>query len=72
MLFLRDSLPHPTIPSIFVGWDNTPRRGDKAIVMTDADPDYFQSKLSSLIGEQLIKPSSEQLVFINAWNLIRC
>ena len=50
------------------GWDNTPRRGDKAIVMTGADPEYFQSELSSLIDEQLIKPSTDQLVFINAWN----
>jgi lipopolysaccharide biosynthesis protein len=68
MLSLRKSLKHPTIPSIFVGWDNTPRRGEKAIIMTNADPEYYQRELSSLIDEQNTKPFAERLVFVNAWN----
>lgn len=68
MLSLRETLKHPTIPSICVGWDNTPRRAEKAIVLTDSDPDFFQKELCALIDAQKAKSFSERLVFINAWN----
>jgi hypothetical protein len=68
MLSIRKSLPHSTIPSICVGWDNTPRRAEKAIILTDSDPDFFQQELSALIDDQSAKPFTERLVFVNAWN----
>jgi len=68
MLSFRESLMHPTIPSIFVGWDNTPRQAEKAIILTDPDPGFFQSELSALIDEQSTKPFDERIVFLNAWN----
>jgi len=68
MLSLRENLPHPTIPSICVGWDNTPRRAEKAIILTESDPDFFKRELSALIDEQSAKPSDERLIFLNAWN----
>jgi lipopolysaccharide biosynthesis protein len=68
MLALRDQLKYPTIPSICVGWDNTPRRAEKAIILIHSDPEFFQQELRSLIDEQAAKPFAERLVFINAWN----
>ena len=68
MLSLRKSLSHPTIPSIFVGWDNTPRRSKNAIIVTNADSESYRHSLSSLVNEQIDKPYDERLVFINAWN----
>jgi hypothetical protein len=68
MLSLRESLTHPTIPSICVGWDNTPRRAEKAIILTKSDPEFYKNELSALIDEQSAKSFNERLVFLNAWN----
>src|SRR5687767_12736569 len=32
---------HRHVPGFFVGWDNTPRRGHKAIILVDATPEAF-------------------------------
>ncbi len=68
MLSLRESLTHPTIPSICVGWDNTPRRAEKAIILTKSDPEFYKNELSALIDEQSAKSFNERFVFLNAWN----
>jgi len=68
MLSLRESLTYPTIPSICVGWDNTPRRAEKAIILTKSDSEFFKNELSALIDEQSAKPFNERFVFLNAWN----
>jgi lipopolysaccharide biosynthesis protein len=54
----------PTIPSVFVRWDNTPRRGGDGIVMVNCSPEAFAAALQSVICEL----TGSQLVFINAWN----
>jgi len=68
MLSIREKFGHETIPSIFVGWDNTPRRGENAIVLTGDRPEVFSSALGGLINELQSSPIEERLVFINAWN----
>ena len=68
MLALRESLGHETIPSIFVGWDNTPRRAEDAIVLTGSQKDTYQATLEKLVGELGGTPHEERLLFINAWN----
>jgi len=58
----------PIIPSIFVGWDNTPRRGDKSIVVRDTTPQRFERYLAETIAKAEPVGADGKLVFINAWN----
>jgi lipopolysaccharide biosynthesis protein len=58
----------PTYPCIFVGWDNTPRRGKDSIIMINSTPSNFEEGLSNMVESVLDKPTDEQVVFINAWN----
>jgi hypothetical protein len=58
----------PTIPSIFVGWDNTPRRGPNGIVVVNATPRRFEEGLAEMVHEVQHRPHEERLIFLNAWN----
>jgi lipopolysaccharide biosynthesis protein len=58
----------PTHPCIFVSWDNTPRRGENAIVVVKSTPERFESGLAEMVESLLDKPHDERLLFINAWN----
>jgi lipopolysaccharide biosynthesis protein/SAM-dependent methyltransferase len=68
MLSNRKKFLHPVIPSIFVGWDNTPRRGENAIILLNSTPEKFSTALKDLIDSVKNRPPQERLVFINAWN----
>ena len=58
----------PTYPSIFVRWDNTPRRAENGIVFTDSTPERFETGLTDVVRGVLHKPFDDRIVFINAWN----
>ena len=51
-----------------VGWDNTPRRGSDAIVLTDSTPERFEDGLREIVDSVADRPLDERLVFVNAWN----
>lgn len=55
-------------PTIFVGWDNTPRRGGNGIIIINSTPEHFAAGLTELVHESLAKSPDERLIFINAWN----
>lgn len=50
----------------FVGFDDTPRRGDEGIVIDNATPRLFGEYLSKLMAKNAAYGSD--IVFINAWN----
>ncbi|MBC7694682.1 MAG: glycoside hydrolase family 99-like domain-containing protein [Burkholderiales bacterium] len=56
------------LPCVFVGWDNTARRGWKGIIITDQNKEVFKKSLQ--LAKQLVENNDleEQIVFINAWN----
>jgi lipopolysaccharide biosynthesis protein len=55
-------------PCVNVTFDNTARRGSKAIVIKDQDPDLFEeSLLLAKSDAERLKPG-EKIIFINAWN----
>ena len=58
----------PLYPCIFVGWDNTPRRGKNGIMIINSDPETFELGLLDIVRSVLDKPHDERLIFINAWN----
>jgi hypothetical protein len=59
---------HPHIPGFFVGWDNTARRGRKAIILIRSTPDAFARGLRVVIESVQDRPHEQRLVFLNAWN----
>ena len=64
----RAELTHPYFPTIFVSWDNTPRRGRGAIVMLRGDTVAFESGLAELVDASETAPLDERVIFVNAWN----
>lgn len=51
---------------LFPGWDNTARKGKKAMIVIGNDPDKFEKYLR----KQYIKSAQQnkEFIFINAWN----
>jgi hypothetical protein len=64
----RATHTHPFHPTVFVGWDNTPRRRAAAVVIVDDDADRFEDELRVHVGALDGVPHDERLVFLNAWN----
>jgi hypothetical protein len=65
----RNDLNYPVYPSIFVDWDNTPRRGDKGIVLLKNSPEILRDSLEQAqCYLDSDKFSGEKVIFINAWN----
>jgi lipopolysaccharide biosynthesis protein len=61
-------LDFPTIPSIVVGWDSTPRRGERGIILVNSTPERLGAGLSSLVRTAMQRPHEDRLIFLNAWN----
>lgn len=57
-----------SIPSVFVGWDNTARRGQKSIVVRNGSSKRFEQYLADTIKKAEPVNSEGKMVFINAWN----
>jgi hypothetical protein len=55
-------------PSIFVGWDNTPRRGRNGIIILNSDPDKFAEALANTVQQIPGNSFDDRLLFLNAWN----
>lgn len=65
----RDQLDYPVYPSVYVSWDNTPRRGENGIVLLNDSPSDFAKSLND--ARRYVnspKFQGEKVVFINAWN----
>ena len=56
------------LPCVFVGWDNTARRGEKGIIMHNQNENDFKESLLQAVEIVKLKPEEERLIFINAWN----
>jgi len=64
----RARFSHPFYPTIFVGWDNTPRRGRGSIILLDDGPHHFEAGLAELIDAAADVPFDDRVIFVNAWN----
>lgn len=58
----------PFHPSVFAGWDNSPRRGRDGVIVTDLTPERFEVAVRAAAALVAERPVEEQLVFLNAWN----
>lgn len=68
MIMKSKHVPKKFIPCVFVGWDNTPRRGQNGIIITNQNLKDFKDSLLWAKAVSLNNSPSEQFVFINAWN----
>jgi hypothetical protein len=64
---LTNISPPNTYGGIFVGWDNTPRRGNASIYISEATKEEFTSYLKNKIDitKNIYKTD---FIFVNAWN----
>lgn len=56
------------IPSVFVGWDNSPRRGNKGIIMQNNTPELFKAEIVRVAKKIQNSNQNTGFLFINAWN----
>ena len=55
------------LPGMFVGWDNTPRRGEKGTVCVGSTPEKFEKYLKIQLKNTMQNYKKDKL-FIFAWN----
>lgn len=54
---------------VFPAWDNTPRTGNRAVIVGNTSPDNYEHWLDGAIrATRRDFPQQPRLVFINAWN----
>ena len=66
-------LAQPPVPfrlfhTAMAGWDNSPRRGDRATIFHDSSPEAYERWLHGIVTQAVSRPPEERLVFLNAWN----
>lgn len=55
--------------TVFPAWDNTPRTGNRAVMVLDGVPENYEYWLSETMEATSGNfPGEERMVFINAWN----
>jgi lipopolysaccharide biosynthesis protein len=59
---------YKSLPCVFVGWDNSARRGERALMVVGEDAGVFKTSLLRARDQVCSYPEEEQIVFINAWN----
>lgn len=63
------SFNYPVIPSVFVNWDNTPRRGRNGSIVWGANASSYKKWLTETLKFSFQSPHKIlDLVLINAWN----
>ena len=58
----------PSIPSVWVNWDNTPRRGRDGFVLHGAAPELFGAQVAIALGLIADRPQQERLLYVRSWN----
>jgi hypothetical protein len=73
----KDALPYflPSLststehyPCIIPNWDNTPRHGQRGVVLHDACPELFRLQVKESIHRVLNKKNEHNIIFIKSWN----
>lgn len=70
LLMQQRELNYPYYPCVMVGWDNTPRRGENAIIIKDQNVPEFKASLKWALEKlnEYKEYLEDQIIFINAWN----
>lgn len=63
-----EDLPFKYYPVIFPNWDNSPRSGNKSIIVTNSTPDLFKQHLTDALKKIEGRSDSDKIIFIKSWN----
>jgi lipopolysaccharide biosynthesis protein len=63
-----DDVPYLHFETVCPRWDNTPRAGERGIVLHEATPELYQQWLEVVLGRTRQRSADERVVFVNAWN----
>lgn len=55
-----------TFLGIFSGWDNTPRKDEAGLIVTNSTPKKFQKNIEHVL--RLSEKMNNEYIFLNAWN----
>lgn len=69
-LYLDREYPRGNVfRGVFPAWDNSPRTGDRSMIVLNSTPDNYEFWLSQAIKRTRDDfPDGDRLVFVNAWN----
>jgi lipopolysaccharide biosynthesis protein len=67
-MLARPPVAYKRFPCVTPGWDNTPRRQRKGIVLRDSTPELYRDWLQRTVDGFTPYGPGEDLVFLNAWN----
>ena len=63
-----DPVDYRRYETVFPGWDNTPRVGERAVIIHNSTPSGYADWLRDAVGRANAEPAEHRLVFLNAWN----
>jgi len=63
-----DPVDYQRYETVFPGWDNTPRVGDRAVVIHNSSPSAYEEWLAQAVARARAEPPDHRIVFLNAWN----
>lgn len=56
------------IPTIIPNWDHSPRSGERALILTDSNPQFFGKHVKDVFSKISHKPHDQRISFIKSWN----
>lgn len=70
--FVERGLPEAASPLDYPvalsNWDNTPRAGERGIVLEGGTPELFRRQLREALERVASRPSEQRIVFLKSWN----
>jgi len=55
-------------PCVVSNWDNSPRSGRRAYVLSNPSPELFRMQLQRAVRQVENRPADQQVVFVKSWN----
>jgi hypothetical protein len=62
----NEKMPVSSFPTLFTGWDNTPRSGKRGVVQTDFSIKLFKNHINKALNT--MNNENESFFFIKSWN----
>ena len=63
----EDSIEN-VIPTLMPNWDHSPRSGNFAWILKNAEPEYFKEHISNALECVKDKPEEKRIIFLKSWN----
>jgi hypothetical protein len=53
---------------VIPNWDNSPRSGGRATILTNSTPELFRLHLRDVLRQAAALPAGRRIVFVKSWN----